>query len=279
LNTKAAVIGVVGHKNSGKTTVIEIIVQELINRGYLVATAKHVKQKAFSIDTKGKDTWKHAAAGANPVLSVSEIETAVLIKDGAQQLSVERMRSLAPEADIIMMEGFSWLVLKDEHLGKILCIRNKEEYKDFKRRTRGKVIASCSIHPMGQPILSIDEDAQILVEQAVKYVKRKRKISKILSRLPGLDCGKCGHFTCEEMAVAIYGNKAKLSDCFTLKQRSKLKTRVIVNGTEIPLQPFVSEIIRKSLLGMVSSLKGTSIKGNEEVCIQMLSPEKRSGET
>jgi hypothetical protein len=73
------------------------------------------------------------------------------------------------------------------------------------------------------------------------------------------------------MAVAIYRRKAKLNDCITLKLRSKLKTGITINDVEVPIQPFVSEIIRKSILGMVSCLKGASIKGDEEIHVKILS--------
>jgi len=73
------------------------------------------------------------------------------------------------------------------------------------------------------------------------------------------------------MAVAIYRKKAKLNDCVTLKLRSRLKTRITINNIEVPIQPFVSEIIRNTLLGMVSTLKGVSIKGNEEIHVEILS--------
>lgn len=271
MHEKAPIIGVVGRKNSGKTTLIESIVRELTKRGYRVATAKHVNRKGFSMDTKGKDTWRHSAAGANPVASVSDIETAVLTKDGAQRFSLDLLPSFAPEADIIVLEGFSWLVLNDEHVGKILCIRNRPEYEDLRRKTKGEVIAFCSARPMGKHILRIKEDSKILVGRTLRYVRRKRKISKILSRLPGLNCGKCGHPSCEEMAAAIYKRRAKLIDCIPLELRSKLKTRITVNEVEVPIQPFVSEIIRKSLLGMVSTLKGVSISGDEEVHIKISS--------
>jgi molybdopterin-guanine dinucleotide biosynthesis protein B len=247
------------------------IIEELTKRGYRVATAKHVNQQGFSMDTKGKDTWRHSVAGANPVLSVSDIETAVLIRDGAQRFSLERIRGYAPEADVVVVEGFSSLVLKDEHAGKVVCVRNEDEYKEFKQKSSGQVIAFCSVQPLGKPILSIKKDRHILAERAAKFVKRNRQIAEILGQLPGLDCGKCGYATCEEMALAIYRRKAKLSNCVTLKLRSKLKTRLTVNDTEVPLQPFVSEIIRKSLLGMVSTLKGVSIEGNEEIRIELVS--------
>jgi molybdopterin-guanine dinucleotide biosynthesis protein MobB len=223
------------------------------------------------MDTTGKDTWRHSAAGANPVVSVSDAETAVLMKNGETKFSLDQLLRFTPEIDIIVLEGFSRLVLDDENVGKILCVKNREEYNDFREKTRGEIIASCSVRSMGKPILRIKEDSQILIGRALRYIRRKRKISTILSRLPGLDCRKCGYSSCEEMAVAIYKRNAKLNDCITLKIRSKLKTRITVKDVEVPIQPFVSEIIRKSLLGMVSCLKGVSIKGDEEIRVKILS--------
>ncbi len=265
------VLAVVGHKNSGKTAVIENIVRELTRRGCQVATAKHVNQKGFSMDTEGKDTWRHSAVGANPVVSVSDIETGILIKNGLKRFSLDQLFSFTPEADIIVLEGFSRMVLNDERVGKIFCVRDRKEYEDFVERTRGKIIASCSVQPMRSPVLRIREDSPILVKRASKFIKRERKISDILNRLPGLNCRKCGHLSCEEMAVAIYRRKAKLSDCVTLRLRSKLKTRITIDDVEVPIQPFVSEVIRNALLGMISSLKGVSVRGSEKVHVKILS--------
>ena len=271
MHAKVPIIGVVGHKNSGKTTVIESVVHKLTRKGYRVATAKHITQKGFSIDIKGKDTWRHSRAGANPVTSVSDIETAVLIKKGESEFSPDHLFRFTPEIDVIMLEGFSRLILDDKNIGKILCVRSREEDKELRKKTKGKIIAVCSARPMGKPILKIKEDSPILIGRTLRYVERERKISSILSRLPELNCGKCGYSSCEEMAVAIHRRKAKLSDCVTLKLRSKLRTQITINDAEIPIQPFVSEIIRNTLLGMISTLKGVSIKGNEEICVKILS--------
>ena len=230
MSVKVPILGVVGHRKSGKTTVIESIVQELTKRGYRVATAKHTGQKSFSMDAKGKDTWRHSMAGANPVVCVSDVETTILIKDGEANFSLDQLLKFMPEIDVIVLEGFSQLVLNNEGIGKILCVRERKEYKDFMEKSRGEVIASCSAQPLGSPILRIKEDSQILVERALKHIERK-----------------------------------------ILKLRSKLKTRITVNGAEVSLNPFASEIIRKSILGMASSLKGVSISGNEEVHIKILS--------
>ena len=113
-----------GWKKSGKTTVVESIVRELTKRGYHVATAKHISQKSFSMDIRGKDTWRHAVAGANPVAGVSDIEMSLLIKNGIEQFSLDSLLSFTPMADVVVLAGFSHMVLNDERVGKILCVRD-----------------------------------------------------------------------------------------------------------------------------------------------------------
>ena len=49
-------ISVVGSRHSGKTATVEAIVRELTGRGYKVATAKHIHDANFTIDTEGRDT-------------------------------------------------------------------------------------------------------------------------------------------------------------------------------------------------------------------------------
>jgi len=39
----------------------------------------------------------------------------------------------------------------------------------------------------------------------------------------------------------------------------------------VPIQPFVSEIIGKTILAMVSTLKGVKIRGDERVKIEVIS--------
>jgi len=261
----------VGWKKSGKTTVVESIVRELTKRGYHVATAKHISQKSFSMDMRGKDTWRHAVAGANPVAGVSDIEMSLLIKNGIEQFSLDSLLSFTPMADVVVLEGFSRIVLNDERVGKILCVRDTREYEGFRKKALGKTVAFCSLQRLENPILRIKEDSQILLKRVLTYINREKKISNILNCLPGLNCKKCGYLSCEEMAVAIYKKKAKLSNCVTLRLRSEVRTKIIIDKVEVPIQTFVSEIIRKSILGMISSLKGVSVKGNERVHINISS--------
>ena len=71
-------IAVIGSKGSGKTTVTEVLIRELTKKGYKVATVKHIPEQNFTIDTEGKDTWRHARAGASKVISVAPKEIAVI---------------------------------------------------------------------------------------------------------------------------------------------------------------------------------------------------------
>ncbi len=263
------VLAVIGRKNSGKTTVVEGLISELVARQFRVASFKHVSRKGFSMDEKGKDTWRHSAAGADPVTVVSDIETIIKMKNGINGFPLDRMVKVAEEnqADVLILEGFSSLVLKDNRVGKIVCVKDLEEYVEFNESTGGEVLAFCSFQPLGEPVLNIETGRLHLVERALRFIEKREKISEILKKLAGLDCGKCGRATCEELAEEIYVGQASPNDCVPLKLKSELKAKITIEGSEIPIQPFVSEIIRKSILGMVSALKGVDIEGGEKVDI------------
>jgi molybdopterin-guanine dinucleotide biosynthesis protein B len=172
------IIAVLGYKDSGKTTVVEIAIRELVQNRYRVATAKHVHEIDFSIDTEGKDTWRHSGAGANPVAIVSKKETAILIRN--RSLSPDFISSLMEHADIIILEGFSSLFLSDDRVGKIFCVRSLEEYKEFKHASRGKIIAFCSHNLLSEShdnqILVIEKDHQILTKRILDYIKEQSEI-------------------------------------------------------------------------------------------------------
>jgi len=268
---KVPVVAVLGRKASGKTLVIENLVRGLKERGFQVATAKHVNLKGFSLDEEGRDTWRHAVAGANPVVSVSDIEMAILIRDGMENFSLEGLFRFVSEVDIVLLEGFSKLVLENEEVGKVFCVRGQEEYDGYRQGVKGETLAFCSRQPLKEPILRIMEDWEPLLKRVLNFIEKERRVSKILEALAGLDCGKCKYKTCRELALAIYMKKAKPIDCPPLKLKSTLETRIIINGAEVPIQPFVSKIVRNSILGMVSSLKGVSLKGDEKVQVEISS--------
>jgi len=97
------VITIVGLSNSGKTTLIETLIPELKRRGYRVGTIKHTHH-GFSMDQKGKDTYRHRAAGADTVLAASPGQIA-LVKSTAGE-SLDSLLPYFQDMDIVLVEGF-----------------------------------------------------------------------------------------------------------------------------------------------------------------------------
>jgi len=264
-------IAVVGYKNSGKTTVVEALIKALVNKGFKVATVKHISEKDFSMDKKGSDTWRHSNAGAKFVVAVAENETALIIKSGFKEFSVKKLIDPLNSFDVLIFEGFKHF-LSNEEVAKVICVRNEQEVKSFSENTKGKIIAFCSFNLI-KDALKLPEDLHKLSELTLNFINFEKKIAEITVKLPMLNCRKCGYSSCKDLALQIYNGKASLADCKVLNAKNFIKTKLIIGKSEIPIQRFVAEIIRLTVLGMLSSLKGVSIKGNEKVFIEVRNEE------
>jgi len=101
------VMGIIGWKNSGKTTLVVALVTELTKRGFRVATVKHAHH-AFDIDQPGKDSYLHREAGAQDVIVSSGARWAhmhEIVNEPEPELD-DLLPRLPVETDIILVEGF-----------------------------------------------------------------------------------------------------------------------------------------------------------------------------
>ena len=114
------IIYFVGRSNSGKTTLIERVIPQLVQAGYKVATVKHAGH-GFDLDTEGKDSWRHKRAGASSVMVLSKGSMA-MFADVSDQMNVEEVRDrfLDDTYDLIIAEGW-----KHENYPKIVIIREQ----------------------------------------------------------------------------------------------------------------------------------------------------------
>ena len=105
------VYGIVGWKNSGKTTLVERLVSEITGRGFSVSTVKHAHH-AFDVDHEGKDSFRHRVAGASEVLLASRNRWALMheIRDDAEPPLSELLEKLSP-VDLVLIEGYK----RDSH--------------------------------------------------------------------------------------------------------------------------------------------------------------------
>jgi molybdopterin-guanine dinucleotide biosynthesis protein B len=101
-------ICVVGRSGAGKTTLLEKLIPELKRRDYRVATIKHhVHRGGLEFDRPGKDSWRHAQAGADHVTLVAPGGVAS-VRRVEREPSLDEVAATIHDVDIILVEGYKW---------------------------------------------------------------------------------------------------------------------------------------------------------------------------
>ena len=233
-------VGIVGYKNSGKTTLTRALARELTRRGHEVAVIKHT---SHHLDLPGKDTATLGEA-VSQVGFISPQESGVFWK---KSLSLENIIPYL-EADVLLVEGFK----AERTFPKIVCLSGQPEDENL-----FDGLAICAVGPASEgreldvPLLSLDEIGKIADLVEGKAFK-----------LPNLDCGNCGFETCYELAREIVKGTRSVEDCVSLQPA----TEVRIDGKLMPMNPFISSIVRSTILGMLSPLKGFK-KGKVEISL------------
>lgn len=100
----APILCIVGRKNSGKTLLIERLIPELRALGYRVGTIKHHHRRT-DLDVEGKDSWRHAQAGADAVAVFSPVQL-VVFRGVEKEMALEDIIPLLGDVDCVLAEGF-----------------------------------------------------------------------------------------------------------------------------------------------------------------------------
>lgn len=216
------VIGIIGYKGSGKTHLGINLSEELRRRGYTVAIVKHAQG---SLDFPDKDTGLYKGH-CDQLIAISR-EGRTEFFEGKVNFE-QALDSL--DVDFIIVEGFK----EKKSFPKVMCLREKSEEKGLSDGLEIGLVGNGNFHP-DRDISTI---ADLVIEKAFK--------------LPELDCGDCGFDTCYELAKDIVKGKRKVSDCTHLGR----DVEVQVAGEPMELNPFVSNILRKTIKGFLSGLKG-----------------------
>ena len=99
------IVSIVGRSGSGKTTLIERLIPALAARGVRVATVKHHRHRS-PVDVPGKDSWRHARAGAAAVVVAGAAELAVFRRVEAPPALEGIVREFLHDANLVLTEGF-----------------------------------------------------------------------------------------------------------------------------------------------------------------------------
>ena len=158
------VYGIIGWKNSGKTSLMERLVAAITAKGLTVSTVKHVHHDV-DLDQPGKDTFRHRAAGASEVVLASAHRFAILHEHrGPEPTQPDLLARLAP-VDLVLVEGYK----RDSH-PKIEVFRAEAGHaliQPTDPMTRA-VATDAALAPLTVPILDLNDTeavAQFILQE------------------------------------------------------------------------------------------------------------------
>ena len=102
------VVAIIGHKGSGKTTLVERLIGSARERGLSVATVKHPHHHDVELDTPGKDSFRHRQAGASEVIVASDHGWA-RIAASPEPASLQILLGQLRPVDLVIVEGYKQL--------------------------------------------------------------------------------------------------------------------------------------------------------------------------
>ncbi len=108
-NTVPVVCVVSASSGTGKTTFLERLIKEVVNRGYRVGTIKS-DSHGFEMDVPGKDTWKFSQAGAKATAIIGPDKYAIIHKTDHRK-ELDQVIAMIEDVDIILVEGFKMSTL------------------------------------------------------------------------------------------------------------------------------------------------------------------------
>ena len=152
------VFGITGWKNSGKTTLTCLLVEEFARRGHRVATVKHAHH-LFDADQEGTDSYRHRQAGAGEVAIVSSRRWAILHELGeADEPSLTDILAKLSPCDLVLIEGYK----RDDH-AKIEAHRAATGQPLIAPGDPTvQALASDTVHPeFDRPVIDLNATAQI----------------------------------------------------------------------------------------------------------------------
>jgi molybdopterin-guanine dinucleotide biosynthesis adapter protein len=161
------IIGLTGWSGAGKTTLILKLIPLLTAKGLKVSTLKHAHHM-FDVDTPGKDSYEHRAAGATEVLIASENRFALMHElRGEPEPKLEILLSKLSAVDLVLIEGF-----KRAPHPKIEVYRESNG-KELMHPGNGTIIAMASDVPLANslcPMFDINDAkaiADLIITAAV----------------------------------------------------------------------------------------------------------------
>ncbi len=151
------IYGITGWKNSGKTGLMERLVNEITERGFSVSTVKHAHHE-FDVDQPGRDSHRHRIAGAQEVMLSSGKRWALMHElRGAPEMGLKELLARLSPVDLILIEGF-----KREHHAKIEAHRAETGQPLIAAGDQSvRAVASDRPLDLDRPVFDLDDTSSI----------------------------------------------------------------------------------------------------------------------
>jgi molybdopterin-guanine dinucleotide biosynthesis protein B len=153
------VFGVIGWKNSGKTTLMVRLIEEFARRSYRIAAIKHAHH-GFDVDQPGRDSYRFREAGAREIAVVSSKRAAIMQElRGEAEPGLDEMIGRLHGSDLVLVEGF-----KTHDHPKIEARRQASLQGDPLAGAVPGVVAIAADHETqagGLPVFQLDDISEI----------------------------------------------------------------------------------------------------------------------
>ena len=160
------IISIVAAKSgSGKTTLLEKTIKILKERNIKLAVIKH-DAHSFEMYKPGKDTWRHAQAGAD-IIVISSPEKFAMIEKRKKELTLDEIADRIEGVDLILTEGY-----KKEDKAKIEVFRSSVNTKLLCEPHELIAIASDIPWELDVPCYHID-DAEGIANEIINFMSHQ----------------------------------------------------------------------------------------------------------
>ena len=230
------ITSIVGKKNTGKTSLTVKVISELTKRGYKVASIKH-SHHSIEMDKENTDTWKHKQAGADLVVGVGS----TTFYNSTKEHDLNRILYLLKhfdDFDFVIIEGY-----KSYNYPKIITSPNvRDEYTIAE-------VDSFTIDDEG-----ISELADLIEQRGHDIVDT-------------LFANNCGFNNGEAIAKEIREGNLKVDDL------DEVYSYLSIDNHVVGLNRFVSDYLKQSVMGVVSTLNLTDYNVEDVEKIEMIIPQ------
>lgn len=218
-------IGIVGSSREARLRLMKLLGSKLESEGYSI----------IMISQDGDNT----SANNSSTLTVYTSSSSTFIKANFK-LTIDDLKKLFPNRwCLVLIEGY-------KATPYIVAATSESDVNELVQQSLAVVPLSDSLTTSTTPW----RDKFMTVDQVIEVVRRVM-IEDIMKQLVQEDCGECGFSSCRDLAEAVAKGEETLLKC--VKRREKVK--LMVDGEDVPLNPFTSKMFSQVLISLVSILK------------------------